>query len=139
MWCLNVNDVGLLQASTCLPMPRSEVLISAQMSTAARLPVGIWQTSSVGGNDSIDTVPCSRWDLELGRTGSSQPRARFGGWLQAIDAFDSSAFGITAPEADLMDPQQRLLLEVRHDQSATNCHLKQGCAFLLALFCVVTP
>ena len=83
-----------------------------QMTLATRLPMGLWQASSVGGCDSIDMVPLSRWDLEAGRTGSSQPRARFGGWLQAIDAFDSSGFGITAPEADLMDPQQRLLLEV---------------------------
>ena len=83
-----------------------------QMTTAARLPTEVWESSSVAGCDSIDTVPFSRWDLEMGRRGSSQPRARFGGWLQAIDAFDSAGFGITAPEADLMDPQQRLLLEV---------------------------
>ncbi len=83
------------------------------MIAASRLPAGRWQASTPGGDDSIDTVTSSRWDLEVGRTGSSQPRARFGGWLQAIDTFDSSAFSITAPEADLMDPQQRLLLEVR--------------------------
>ena len=74
--------------------------------------MGVWKASSIAGCDSIDIVPFSRWDVEMGRTGSSQPRARFGGWLQAIDTFDSAGFGITAPEADLMDPQQRLLLEV---------------------------
>ena len=38
-------------------------------------------------------------------------RALRGGFLDAIDQFDASAFDISAREARLMDPQQRLLLE----------------------------
>ena len=45
-------------------------------------------------------------------------RARFGGWLRGVAAFDGAAFGITLPEAELMDPQQRMLLE-------TACQLLQ--------------
>lgn len=62
--------------------------------------------------DPISTVPYNRWDLEsLNKSGKAVSRARFGGWIQGVDLFDSSLFGVSAPEAELMDPQQRLLLE----------------------------
>lgn len=104
------------------------------MTLATRLPMGLWQASSVGGCDSIDKVPLPGWDLEAGTTGSSQPRARFGGWLQAIDAFDSNMFGIMAPEADLMDPQQRLLLEVCISASPSD---KTRISFVMTVPCTV--
>ena len=56
--------------------------------------------------------PYSRWDLDgVSKGGKAVTRPRFGGWLENVDQFDSSMFGISAPEAELMDPQQRLLLE----------------------------
>jgi phthiocerol/phenolphthiocerol synthesis type-I polyketide synthase D len=50
--------------------------------------------------------------LEAPRQGKAVLRARFGGWLAGVEAFDAPFFGISAPEAELMDAQQRLLLEV---------------------------
>ena len=48
-------------------------------------------------------------------------RARFGAWLDSVEAFDAACFGISAPEAELMDAQQRLLLEVSWEALAQVC------------------
>lgn len=37
---------------------------------------------------------------------------RFGGFIEDVELFDSTAFAVTQPEAVVMDAQQRLLLEV---------------------------
>jgi hypothetical protein len=81
-----------------------------RVTIAARLPCKLGQFENF--NDPIATVPYGRWDLEApGRTGKSVNRARFGGWVAGIEVFDSTLFGVSAPEAELMDPQQRMLLE----------------------------
>ena len=80
---------------------------------ASRLPCGYQPLSEAhsGIADAIRQVSHARWDLEALRNGKSQLRARFGGFLDRVDAFDAAHFGISVPEAELMDPQQRLLLE----------------------------
>ena len=81
---------------------------------ASRLPSGYQPLSGAHSDsacDAISQVSHARWDLEAPRNGRSQLRARFGGFLAGIDAFDPACFGISVPEAELMDPQQRLLLE----------------------------
>ena len=68
----------------------------------------------MGAIDSISIVPYSRWELDanVSHAIGSQHHVRFGGFLDAIELFDSALFAITSAEAYLMDPQQRLLMEV---------------------------
>lgn len=63
-------------------------------------------------------VPASRWSPEafgiaLGSfaTESVVSRCQFGGFVDGLDSFDNSQFGISQAEASLMDPQQRMLME----------------------------
>ncbi|MFK8113963.1 MAG: amino acid adenylation domain-containing protein, partial [Rubripirellula sp.] len=70
------------------------------------------------GRDGISQTPSDRWNLEkFYRPGESMPgktQSRWGGYINGIELFDPSLFGISAREAAAMDPQQRLLLEVAY-------------------------
>ncbi|WP_052420709.1 type I polyketide synthase, partial [Hyalangium minutum] len=61
------------------------------------------------GVDAITRVPESRWRTE---DWPEPPAVRWGSFLDQIEQFDPSFFGISHREALKMDPQQRLLLEV---------------------------
>ncbi|MGZ4976964.1 MAG: SDR family NAD(P)-dependent oxidoreductase, partial [Methylobacter sp.] len=67
-------------------------------------PDAYWELLSQGLS-AIREVPEGRWPV-------SGTRERWGGFLDHIDRFDASFFGISPKEAVRMDPQQRLLLEV---------------------------
>ena len=58
------------------------------------------------GADRVSTVPLQRWDVE--KVGG----VRFGSFIEGIDTFDGSSWGLPEVECELMDPQQRLLLEL---------------------------
>ncbi len=66
--------------------------------------------------DAITEVPSSRWDLNTfydpDPTQPHKMSTRWGGFLENIDQFDPTFFGITPREANTIDPQQRLILEV---------------------------
>ena len=115
-------SMATLQA---LPELRSAARPSApllRMTSAARLPAlqgfgGVSAARTRAAAEAIGVVPLLRWALDAdspsqGLGASSLQKMRFGGWLSGVDAFDATAFGVPAPEAELMDPQQRLLLEV---------------------------
>ena len=59
------------------------------------------------GVDAITEVPAERF-----ANGTGDLQARWGGFTDGVDLFDSAFFGITPLEAQKMDPQQRLLAEV---------------------------
>jgi len=108
---------AVTQPGAALPDPAPGARPLLRLTSAARLPADPPQRGAPA--EAVGAVPLERWDLEAGRGGAGaeagpapQPRARFGGWLAGVDAFDAAAFAVPAAEAELMDPQQRLLLEV---------------------------
>ncbi|RKZ54148.1 MAG: non-ribosomal peptide synthetase, partial [Candidatus Parabeggiatoa sp. nov. 2] len=83
-------------------MPQSEDLES------------FWQHLE-SGDDLITEVPPERWDWQAyygdPTKEANKTKAKWGGFMPAVDQFDPLFFGISPREAELMDPQQRLVLE----------------------------
>ncbi|MCP9793026.1 SDR family NAD(P)-dependent oxidoreductase [Vulcanococcus limneticus Candia 3F8] len=93
----------------------------AIIGVGCRLPGGVKDAESFWdllreGRDAITEVPPERWDLTKHFDPDPQAPLRLhvsqGGFIDGIDQFDPSFFGITPREAVCMDPQQRLLMEV---------------------------
>ncbi|MGJ7908147.1 beta-ketoacyl synthase N-terminal-like domain-containing protein, partial [Actinopolyspora sp. H202] len=92
----------------------------AVVSTACRFPGGVvdpdgfWELLRTGG-DAITDVPASRFDIDAvfdpDPEAEGSTYSRSGGFLDGIDEFDPTFFGIPPHEAKSVDPQQRLLLE----------------------------
>ena len=61
------------------------------------------------GKDCIGDIPAERYQLRLRHGNSLRYR---GGFVDAIDRFDSLFFNISPREAEMLDPQERLFLEV---------------------------
>lgn len=119
------RDVAKVSAS---PLGHASSLASAVSSEpiavvgiGCRLPGGIhdpehmWDFLRLGGN-AIKQVPPDRWDvkeyLDVDRAAPGKMTTRWGGFLDQVDGFDATFFGVSPREAQLMDPQQRLALEL---------------------------
>lgn len=66
------------------------------------------------GRDAISGVPAGRYGADGVRKieAAGVQAVKCGGFLDRVDEFDASFFGIAPREAVAMDPQQRILLEV---------------------------
>jgi microcystin synthetase protein McyG len=78
-------------------------------------PDGFWDMLK-NGREGVREVPPARWLIDEyfdpNPDAPGKMSARMGGFLDEIDRFDPTFFGIAPREAVVMDPQQRLLLEV---------------------------
>jgi acyl transferase domain-containing protein/acyl carrier protein len=98
----------------------------AVIGVGCRLPGGImtpeqyWEMLTQG-IDAITRMPENRWNASLRGDPGSMAQAPLGGFLDGIDQFDASFFGISRREAESMDPQQRLLLEVSWEALERAC------------------
>ena len=83
--------------------------IRAALPGGAQAPLRALRLASTGGVV-ITLGPAMRWEhRELMQS------VRYGAFLDGGELFDSTAFGISAPETTMMDPQQRFLLEVGYE------------------------
>lgn len=77
-------------------------------------PEGFWQ-ALIDGRDGVGQVPADRWDMEAWYDPDpgtpDRIACRTGGFIDHVDQFDATFFGLTPREAISMDPQHRLLLE----------------------------
>ena len=75
---------------------------------------GFWARLREGA-DLITEVPADRWDAWAGYDPEGRApdsiTGRWGGFLSAVDTFDSRFFRLSPPQARAMDPQERLFLE----------------------------
>ncbi|MCP3063711.1 SDR family NAD(P)-dependent oxidoreductase [Myxococcus sp. K38C18041901] len=95
--------------------PIAVVGMSCRLPGGIRSPEDYWRLLADGVN-AVREVPASRWTLDdwydADPEAPGKTYSRHGGFLDDIDAFDASFFGISGAEARSMDPQQRMLLEL---------------------------
>ncbi|KJK55118.1 peptide synthetase, partial [Saccharothrix sp. ST-888] len=72
-----------------------------------------WQNLR-SGRDCIREVPAERWDHRRYADVDGSSSARWGGFIDGIDRFDSLFFQISPHEAELLDPQERVFVESAH-------------------------
>jgi len=81
----------------------------------AENPQAFWELLR-NGKDAITEIPKNRWDVDaFYAPETSTPgkmNERWGGFLEHVDGFEPSFFGIPTQQAKEIEPQQRLLLEV---------------------------
>lgn len=78
-------------------------------------PVSYWRLLR-DGVDAIGEIPADRWNVDdfydPDPAAPGKMCTRWGGFLERIDEFDNSFFGISDREATRIDPQHRILLEL---------------------------
>ncbi|MFZ4189009.1 amino acid adenylation domain-containing protein [Streptomyces pseudogriseolus] len=105
-----------------VPAPGEDAGAVAVVGLAGRYPgaadVDAFWDLLVSGHTPVREVPAERWDWRTARTRGGG-YARYGCFLDGIDAFEPAMFRIRPRDAALMDPQERLFLEVARDAFET--------------------
>lgn len=93
--------------------PIAIVGMACRFPGGANSPQEYWDLLRAG-RDTITEVPAGRFGDDGMRKieEAGVPALKWGGFLDQVDQFDPSFFGIAPREAVAMDPQQRILLEV---------------------------
>ncbi|MFD9737605.1 beta-ketoacyl synthase N-terminal-like domain-containing protein [Umezawaea sp. NPDC059074] len=100
-----------------LPQAEPEVRAAdiAIVGMSARLPgaptVEEFWRNLVAGVDAVTAAPSERWRVDLTAGADPVSYTDRGAFLDDIDAFDHTFFGLTPHDAAVMDPQERLVLE----------------------------
>ena len=115
---LDLGDARAQAAASAVAIATDEPV--AVVGMACRYPGGastpglLWQLLT-SGRDAVDQVPADRWDIDAwydpAPDAAGKMYARRGGFIDGVDEFAASFFGIIPREAARMDPQHRLLLE----------------------------
>jgi hypothetical protein len=94
----------------------------AIVGAACRLPGAsaldqLWDNVLSGGINRAATLPLNRLDPSRVPRNSTenQERSWYGNFLDDVETFDNTFFGVSTREAAHMDPQQRLLLETAYE------------------------
>ncbi|ACY13415.1 type I polyketide synthase [Haliangium ochraceum] len=85
----------------------------AIIGSACRLPGGVADRDALwkvlrDGTETAEAVPAARWQMAA----NTHAGARWGAFIDDVDCFDPSLFGVSPREAAQADPQQRLALEL---------------------------
>jgi acyl transferase domain-containing protein len=109
---LRRTKAGMQRLSARLSEPLAIIGLGCRFPGAAN-PEKFWEMLIQGRQ--VELTSGNRWADSLVATSEKQAgkiTANRGGFLENIDRFDASFFGISGREACKLDPQQRLLLEV---------------------------
>ncbi|MEU0915385.1 amino acid adenylation domain-containing protein [Streptomyces althioticus] len=105
-----------------VPAPGEDAGAVAVVGLAGRYPgaadIDAFWDLLVSGDTPVREVPAERWDWRTARTRGGG-YARYGCFLDGIDAFEPAMFRIRPRDAALMDPQERLFLEVAREAFET--------------------
>ncbi|WP_217245822.1 SDR family NAD(P)-dependent oxidoreductase, partial [Streptomyces sp. AC602_WCS936] len=104
------------------PVPTADAGAVAVVGLAGRYPgaadIDAFWDLLASGRTPVREVPAERWDWRTARTRGGG-YARWGCFLDGIDAFEPAMFRIGPRDAALMDPQERLFLEVAREAFET--------------------
>lgn len=110
-----VENHGISESVRMQQEPIAVIGMGCRFPGGCNTPEEFWELL-IQGETGITVVPQDRWDLEEyydeNYKAAGKMATKYGGFIEGIDKFDASHFGISPKEAQSMDVQQRIALEV---------------------------